>query len=80
MILKPQIEKNAMTSINSEGIKILINEHDFYPSEKTIERSLPHKQETFVEIKPEKTISSKAISALPISDRGCVFEDEYQLR
>ncbi|KAG5667100.1 hypothetical protein PVAND_015099 [Polypedilum vanderplanki] len=80
VVLKPLIEKNAMTSINSEGIKILINEHNLFPSEKTIERSLPHKQETYVEIRPERTISSKEISALPISDRGCVFEDEFPLR
>lgn len=80
VILKPLIEQNAMTTVNSEGIKILINEFDLFPSEKTIERMLPLMQETFVEIRPEKTISSKAISALPISDRGCVFKDEYDLR
>lgn len=80
VILKPLIEHNAMTTVNSEGIKILINEFDLFPSEKTIERMLPLMQETFVEIRPEQTISSKAISALPISDRGCVFKDEYNLR
>lgn len=80
VILKPLIEKNSMATVNSEGIKILINEFDLFPSEKTIERMLPLQQETFVEIRPVTTISSKAISALPISDRGCVFEEEYQLR
>ena len=80
VVLNPLIEKNAMTSVNSEGIKILIYEYNLYPSEKTIERMLPHKQETFVEIRPERTISSKAVTALPISDRGCVFENEHKLR
>lgn len=80
VILNPLIEKGSMTSVNSEGIKILINEYNLFPTEKTIERMLPHKQETFVEIKPERTISSPAVTALPISDRGCVFENEYKLR
>ncbi|CAG9810650.1 unnamed protein product, partial [Chironomus riparius] len=80
VVLNPLIEKNSLTSVNSEGIKILINECNLYPSEKTIERMLPHRQETFVEIRPERTISSKAVTALPISDRGCVFENEFKLR
>lgn len=79
VVLNPLIESGAMTSVNSEGIKILINEFSLYPSEKTIERTLPHKQETFVEIKPESTISSSAVTSLPISDRGCVFENEHKL-
>jgi amiloride-sensitive sodium channel len=80
VVLNPLIEKDAMTTVNSEGMKILINEFDLFPSEKTIERMLPSQQETYVEIRPERTISSAAISALPISDRGCVFGDEHPLR
>lgn len=34
VVLSPLIEKGAMTSINSEGIKILINENNLFPSEK----------------------------------------------
>jgi amiloride-sensitive sodium channel len=80
VVIRPLIEKKAMTSVNSEGIKILINENMLYTSEKTIERMLPHKMETLVEVRPERTISSRAISALPISDRGCVFSDEIKMR
>lgn len=80
VILNPLVENNSLTTVNSEGMKILINEFDLFPSEKTIERMLPSQQETYVEIRPERTISSAAISALPISDRGCVFGDEFQLR
>lgn len=32
VVLKPLIENNAMTSINSEGVKILIDENDLFPS------------------------------------------------
>lgn len=80
VILNPLIEKNAMTSVNSEGIKILIIEPSLYPSERTIERMLPHKQETFVEVRPERTDSSQTVRSLPISDRGCVFGNERSLR
>lgn len=80
VVLKPLIEKKAMTSVNSEGMKILISQPKLYPSDRTIERMVPHKQETFVEIRPEKTDCSSDVRSLPISDRGCVFSNEYQLR
>lgn len=80
VILNPLIEKNAMTSVNSEGIKILVNEFNLYPSARTVERMLPHKQETYVEIRPERTDCSSTVRALPISDRGCVFSNEHGLK
>lgn len=80
VILNPLIEKNAMTSVNSEGIKILISKPNLFPSSRTIERMLPHKQETFVEVRPERTDCSSAVRSLPISDRGCVFNNEHPLR
>lgn len=80
VILNPLIEKNAMTSVNSEGIKILVNEFNLYPSARTIERMLPHKQETYVEVRPERTDCSSTVRALPISDRGCVFSNEHELK
>lgn len=63
VILNPLIEKQAMTSVNSEGIKILINEFNLYPSARAIERMLPSKQETFFEIRPERTVSITKITA-----------------
>ena len=80
VVLEPLIEPKALTTVSSDGIKILINERNLYPSERTIERLLPHKHETYVEVRPEKTDCSSQISALPISDRGCVFENEHSLR
>lgn len=80
VILNPLIEKNAMTSVNSEGIKILVNEYNLYPSARTVERMLPHKQETYVEVRPERTDCSSTVRALPISDRGCVFSNEHELK
>lgn len=80
VILNPLIEKHAMTSVNSEGIKIIITEHNLYPGERAIERMLPHRQETFVEVRPERTDCSNAVRSLPISDRGCVFSNEHQLK
>lgn len=80
VILNPLIEKQAMTSVNSEGIKILVNQPSAYPSERTIERMLPHRQETYVEIRPERTDCSEAVRSLPLSDRGCVFSNEYELK
>lgn len=80
VILNPKIEKKAMTSVNSEGMRILINQFNLYPSERALERMLPHKQESYVEIRPERTDCSATVKALPISDRGCVFEDEQKLK
>lgn len=80
VILNPLIEKNAMTSVNSEGMKILVNQFNLYPSARTIERMLPHKQETYVEVRPERTDCSSTVRALPISDRGCVFSNEHALK
>lgn len=80
VIINPLIELNAMTSVNSEGMKILVNEHNLYPSERAIERMLPHKQESLVEIRPERTDCSNAVRSLPLSDRGCVFSNEHDLK
>jgi acid-sensing ion channel, other len=80
VILSPKIENEAMTSVNSEGMKILVNHFNLYPSERSLERMLPHKQDSYVEIRPERTDCSETVKALPISDRGCVFEDEHQLK
>lgn len=80
VILNPLIERNAMTSVNSEGMKILINPPSMYPSERTIERMIPHRQESYVEIRPERTDCSEAVRSLPLSDRGCVFSNEYELK
>lgn len=80
VIINPLIEHNSMTSVNSEGIKILVNEFNLYPSERTIERMLPHKQESFVEVRPERTDCSNAVRSLPLSDRGCVFSNEHSLK
>lgn len=80
LILEPLIEPHALTTVSSDGVKIMISENNLYLSERMIERMLPHKQETYVEIRPEKTDCSSQISALPISDRGCVFNNEHSLR
>lgn len=80
VIINPLIEVNAMTSVNSEGIKILVNQPILYPSQRTLERMLPHRQMSFVEIRPERTYCSTTVRSLPISDRGCVFDNEYQLK
>lgn len=80
LILEPLIETGAMTTVSSDGLKIMINENNIYTSERSIERLLPIKQEVYVEVRPEKTDCSSQISALPISDRGCVFNNEHSLR
>ena len=80
VIINPLIEKKAMTSVNSEGIKILVNEPILYPSQRSLERMLPHQSETFVEIRPERTDCSQTVRSLPLSDRGCVFDNEFQLK
>lgn len=80
VILNPLIEPNALTSVNSEGMKMLINEFNVYPGERSIERMLPHHRESLVEVRPERTDSSTRVQSLPISDRGCIFDNEYRLR
>lgn len=59
---------------------MFVNDYDLYPYEVSILKMLPHRMETLVELKVEQTINSKAVQTLPISDRGCYFEDEYNLR
>lgn len=80
VIMSPNVEKYTMTSVNSEGMKILINQPILFPSRRTLERIVPHRQESFVEIRPERTDCSKSVMSLPISDRGCVFDTEHELK
>ena len=74
------IEADSVSTVDSEGVKVIINDNDLYPSEESIEKLLPHQQETYVELSPERTIASEKIISLPISDRGCVFPDEVQMK
>lgn len=69
-----------MTTVNSDGMKLLINQFNFYPGERSLERMLPHRQESIVEIRPERTDCSSRVRGLSISDRGCVFDNEHHLR
>lgn len=81
VVLNPKIEKFAMTNANSEGMQILINQPSHYPSEaNVIDRMIPHQAETYIEIRPEETVSTADIQALPIADRGCLFEEEFKLK
>lgn len=66
VILNPIFEKNAITSVNSEGVKMMITNYNLFPSERSKENLLPHQQESFVDIRPERTECSDQVKNLPI--------------
>lgn len=66
VVLNPIFEKNAITTVNSEGVKMMISNYNLFPSERSRENLLPHQQETFVDIRPERTICSDKVQNLPI--------------
>lgn len=66
VILNPIFEKKAITSVNSEGVKMMISNYNLFPSERSMENLLPHQQETFVDIRPERTECSNQVQNLPI--------------
>lgn len=80
VILNPIFEKNAITNVNSEGVKMMLSSHDLFPSERSKENLLPHQQESYVDIRPERTECSNQVKDLPISDRGCIFDNEFRLK
>lgn len=61
-------------------LQMFINDFDYYPYEVSILKMLPLRMETFVELEIVETLNSAAVKGLSISDRGCYFENEYQLR
>ena len=74
------IEADSVSTVDSEGVKVIINDNDLYPSEESIEKLVPHRQETFIELAPQKTTCSESVKSLPISDRGCVFSTEVVMQ
>lgn len=80
VILKPNIDTDALTKIFSEGVELLIHESSVFPSDTAVEKLLPIRSETFVSIRTTMTICSGQVKALPISDRSCVFPEEFSLR
>lgn len=80
VILHPLSEPKSLSTIDSDGVKMIVNEYNEYPSENSIEKVLPSFQESFVEIQPERTFCSEPVRHLSISDRGCYFENEWNLK
>ncbi|CAO1344894.1 unnamed protein product [Diamesa hyperborea] len=80
VVLNPIFEKNAITSVNSEGVAMMLNNYDLYPGKRSKMSFLPHQQETFVDIRPERTECSNQVKDLPVSDRGCIFDNEFRLK
>ena len=66
VILNPIFEKNAITSVNSEGVKMMLSNYNLFHSERSMENLIPHQQETFVDIRPERTECSNQVKDLPI--------------
>lgn len=80
VIIKSNIDPDALTKIYSEGIDLLVHESTIYASDTAIEKLIPIQSETLVSVQPIVTLCSNQVKALPISDRGCVFPEEYSLR
>lgn len=80
VVLKPRVDAEANTKIFSEGIDLLIHESTVYPSDTAIDKLIPTRSETLVSVQATVTLCSNQVKALPISDRGCVFSEEYTLR
>lgn len=80
IILKPNIDVEAQAKIYSEGVQMIIHESSTYPSDSTIEKLLPLQSESLVSVQTTVTFCSTQVKALSISNRGCVFPEEYSLR
>lgn len=77
--LAPQLD-NTKTSLYSEGIKLLVHEPNVFPSDLSFEKVISHRTETLVRISTIVTSCSAEVKALPIHDRGCIYENEKKLR
>lgn len=79
LVLAPQLD-NTKTSLYSEGIKLLVHEPNVFPSDLTFEKVISHKTETLVRLTTVATSCTKDVEALPVHDRGCLYDDEKRLR
>lgn len=80
VVMKPNVDTNAISKIYSEGIQLLIHESNTFPGETSISKMLPVNSESLVSVKTTVTICSPQVKALPISDRECVFPEEKGLK
>lgn len=78
-MLAPQLD-NTKTSLYSEGIKMLVHEPNVFPSDLSFEKVISHKTETLVRLSTIVTSCTDDVRALPVHDRGCLYEKEKKLR
>lgn len=79
LVLAPQLD-NTKTSLYSEGIKMLVHEPNVFPSDLSFEKVISHKTETLVRLSTIVTTCTDDVRALPVHDRGCLYEKEKKLR
>lgn len=78
-ILAPEFER-ARSTVYSDNVKIIVHEPDVLASSSVNEKNIPARSEVLVRITTMIATCSDEVSLLPISDRGCIYEEERKLR
>lgn len=80
LALAPIVESRSVTSRYSDGIRLLVHDHDVYPGVAAIGKMLANTGESFVRISCTTTKCSDGVKQLSFSERNCLFENERTLR
>ncbi|XP_067633154.1 sodium channel protein Nach [Eurosta solidaginis] len=64
----------------SNGFKLLVSHNSAFPGFYMPLKFIAPKRENFINMRPSEIYSSKSVKKLAITDRKCVFPNEYPLR
>lgn len=77
MALEPSVDYTDTSY--GDGVRLLINDGNDFPSDTSVEKLLPIGFETFTRVSGEQTTCSGDVIALAQEDRNCVFSNERTL-
>lgn len=78
--LRPLIEKGTISSVFSNGLRVLIHDSRHYVSDATAEKVLQVKSESIIRIYGTETICDDSVRELSVARRNCLFKHERKLR
>lgn len=80
VVLNPLIENKSISTVFSDGVKLLVHDSRVFPSDTSTEKMLPLRSETLARVKTEIAYCSKDVQALSVQDRDCCLDNEFPLQ
>lgn len=78
--LRPLMEKATISSVFSNGIRVLVHNARQYASHAAIEKVLQVKSEIIMKVYGTETVCGRSVQEMAVERRNCLFKHERKLR